>query len=76
MTSAESICYTLINCPSVTDSEPVNESKLKYDIEHGDVGKKTEALKTVILMILNGEKPQGDYDIKDRIETFKIFIPF
>jgi len=59
MTSAESICYTLINCPSVTDSEPVNESKLKYDIEHGDVGKKTEALKTVILMILNGEKPQG-----------------
>jgi len=43
----------------VTDSEPVNENKLKHDIEHGDVSKKTEALKRVILMTLNGDKFQG-----------------
>nr|CAB3232868.1 coatomer subunit beta-like [Phallusia mammillata] len=59
MTSAESICYTLIYSPSVTDSEPVNEAKLKNDIEHGDIRIKTEALKKVILMTLNGEKLQG-----------------
>jgi len=59
MTSAESICYTLIYSPSVTDSEPVNETKLKNDIEHGDVRTKTDALKRVILMTLNGEKLQG-----------------
>lgn len=58
MTSAESICYTLIS-PSVTDSEPVNENKLKHDIEHGDVLKKTEALKRVIVTTMNGEKLQG-----------------
>uniref|UniRef100_H2ZHQ3 Coatomer subunit beta n=1 Tax=Ciona savignyi TaxID=51511 RepID=H2ZHQ3_CIOSA len=57
MTSAESICYTLINSSSITD-EP-NETTLKNEIEHGDVRTKTEALKKVILMTLNGEKLQG-----------------
>ncbi|CAK8683401.1 unnamed protein product [Clavelina lepadiformis] len=59
MTSAESICYTLIYSPSVTDSEPSNEMQIKKDIEHGDIRTKTEALKRVILMTLNGEKLQG-----------------
>lgn len=59
MTSAESICYTLVNVPSVTDSEPLNETQLKADIEHGDLRTKTEALKRVILMTLNGEKLHG-----------------
>ena len=59
MTSAESICYTLIYSPSVTDSEPTNEMQLKQEIEHGDIRTKTEALKKVILMTLNGEKLTG-----------------
>jgi len=59
MTSAESICYTLIYSPSVTDSEPSNEMQLKQEIEHGDNRTKTEALKKVILMTLNGEKLTG-----------------
>ena len=59
MTSAESICYTLIYSPSVTDSEPASDTKLKNDIEHGDLRLKTESLKKVILMTLNGEKLQG-----------------
>lgn len=59
MTSAEGICYTLINVSSVTDSEPSNETELKAEIEHGDVRTKTEALKRVILMTINGEKLQG-----------------
>uniref|UniRef100_F6Z743 Coatomer subunit beta n=1 Tax=Ciona intestinalis TaxID=7719 RepID=F6Z743_CIOIN len=58
MTSAESICYTLINSSSITD-EPTNETNLKNEIEHGDVRTKTDALKKVILMTLNGEKLQG-----------------
>ena len=60
MTSAESICYTLIYSPSVTDSEPSNEMQLKQEIEHGDSRTKTEALKKVILMTLNGEKLTGN----------------
>jgi len=59
MTSAESICYTLINTNSVTDSEPTNEAKLKQDIENGKINKKIEALKKVIQMTLNGEKLPG-----------------
>ena len=60
MTSAESICYTLINTNSVTDSEPTNEAKLKQDIENGKINKKIEALKKVIQMTLNGEKLPGN----------------
>jgi coatomer subunit beta len=57
MTSVEQPCYTLINLPS--DSEPANEMQLKQDLEHGDLRTKTEALKKVIQMMLNGEKMQS-----------------
>lgn len=53
MTAAENVCYTLINVPM--DSEPPSEISLKNDLEKGDVKSKTEALKKVIIMILNGE---------------------
>lgn len=57
MATLEQPCYTLINIP--TDSEPPNEMQLKQDLEHGDLRIKTEALKKVIQMILNGEKMQS-----------------
>lgn len=57
MSIGEQPCYTLINLPS--DSEPPNEMQLKQDLEHGDLRTKTEALKKVIHMMLNGEKMQS-----------------
>jgi coatomer subunit beta len=57
MATMEQPCYTLINLP--TDCEPPNEMQLKQDLEHGDLRMKTEALKKVIQMILNGEKMQS-----------------
>jgi len=57
MSSAELPCYTIINVPS--DFETPNEIQLKNDLEKGDVKVKTEALKKIIYMILNGEKIQG-----------------
>jgi len=57
MSSAELPCYTIINVPS--DFETPNEVQLKMDFEKGDVKVKTEALKKIIYMILNGEKIQG-----------------
>eukprot|EP00088_Acartia_fossae_P067595 TRINITY_DN8451_c0_g1_i5.p1 TRINITY_DN8451_c0_g1~~TRINITY_DN8451_c0_g1_i5.p1 ORF type:complete len:965 (+),score=304.23 TRINITY_DN8451_c0_g1_i5:70-2964(+) len=57
MTSAELPCYTIINVPS--DFETPNEIQLKMDLEKGDTKVKTEALKKIIYMILNGEKIQG-----------------
>uniref|UniRef100_UPI00358F8219 coatomer subunit beta isoform X2 n=1 Tax=Myxine glutinosa TaxID=7769 RepID=UPI00358F8219 len=57
MTAAENICYTLINIPSET--EPPSEITLKNDLEKGDVKTKTEALKKVIVMILNGDRLPG-----------------
>lgn len=77
MTSAESICYTLINAPSVTDSEPTNETQLKSDIEHGDLRTKTEALKRVILMTLNGEKLHGEKLLSALFHSSKYFkLPY
>jgi len=57
MSSAELPCYTIINVPS--DFETPNEMQIKMDLEKGDVKVKTEALKKIIYMILNGEKIQG-----------------
>jgi len=57
MSSAELPCYTIINVPS--DFETPNEIQLKNDLEKGDIKVKTEALKKIIYMILNGEKIQG-----------------
>ena len=55
MTSiSEQPCYTLINYP--IENDPAPESKLKEDLERGDVAIKTAALKKVMHQMLNGEK--------------------
>lgn len=58
MTSADSICYTLISAISLGDSEGNSEQALKADIECAESKKKIEALKKVILMTINGERFQ------------------
>uniref|UniRef100_A0A2K5QAG4 Coatomer subunit beta n=1 Tax=Cebus imitator TaxID=2715852 RepID=A0A2K5QAG4_CEBIM len=86
MTAAENVCYTLINVPM--DSEPPSEISLKNDLEKGDVKSKTEALKKVIIMILNGEKlpgllmtiirfvlPLQDHTIKKLLLVFWEIVP-
>nr|DBA17676.1 TPA: hypothetical protein GDO54_003089 [Pyxicephalus adspersus] len=86
MTAAENVCYTLINVPM--DSEPPSEISLKTDLEKGDVKSKTEALKKVIIMILNGEKlpgllmtiirfvlPLQDHTIKKLLLVFWEIVP-
>ncbi|KAG8438436.1 hypothetical protein GDO86_008931 [Hymenochirus boettgeri] len=86
MTAAENVCYTLINVPM--DSEPPSEISLKSDLEKGDVKSKTEALKKVIIMILNGEKlpgllmtiirfvlPLQDHTIKKLLLVFWEIVP-
>lgn len=71
MTSADSVCYTLIN---VESDDTINEATIRNDIglfrfftvfillltsfclEKGDTKAKSSALKKLIYMILNGEK--------------------
>ena len=59
MTSADSICYTLVSSIGLTDSEGSNEQTLRSEIESKDTKKQIDALKRVILMTLNGERFQG-----------------
>ncbi|KAG7482207.1 coatomer subunit beta [Solea senegalensis] len=86
MTAAENVCYTLINVSS--DSEPPSEVSLKTDLEKGEIKAKTEALKKVIIMILNGEKlpgllmtiirfvlPLQDHTIKKLLLVFWEIVP-
>nr|XP_006812914.1 PREDICTED: LOW QUALITY PROTEIN: coatomer subunit beta-like [Saccoglossus kowalevskii] len=86
MTASENACYTLINVP--TDSEPPTEMQLKIDLEKGDVRTKTDCLKKVIHMILNGEKmpsllmtiirfvlPLHDHTIKKLLLIFWEIVP-
>jgi len=86
MSSAELPCYTLINVPS--DMETPNEIQLKTDLEKGDTKVKTEALKKIIYMILNGEKiqnmlmtiirfilPSQDHMIKKMLLVFWEIVP-
>ncbi|XP_030844393.1 coatomer subunit beta [Strongylocentrotus purpuratus] len=87
MTSAlELSCYTLINMNM--DVEPPNEMQLKNDIEKGDTKTKTESLKKLIYMILNGEKfpgilmhvirfllPLKDHTIKKLLLIFWEIVP-
>lgn len=86
MTAAENVCYTLINVQS--DSEPPSEVSLKTDLEKGEIKAKTEALKKVIIMILNGEKlpgllmtiirfvlPLQDHTIKKLLLVFWEIVP-
>ncbi|XP_078000458.1 coatomer subunit beta-like [Glandiceps talaboti] len=86
MTAVDNACYTLINAP--TDTEPPTELQLKQDLEKGDVRTKTETLKKVIYMILNGEKmpsllmtiirfvlPLHDHTIKKLLLIFWEIVP-
>ncbi|XP_016341253.1 coatomer subunit beta-like [Sinocyclocheilus anshuiensis] len=86
MTAAENVCYTLINVTN--DSEPPSEVSLKTDLEKGEIKAKTEALKKVIIMILNGEKlpgllmtiirfvlPLQDHTIKKLLLVFWEIVP-
>jgi coatomer subunit beta len=84
--AADSICYTLINSES---DETVNEVTLRNDLEKSDVKTKTEALKKLIYMILNGEKfppnmlmiviryclPSNDHQIKKLLLIFWEIVP-
>ncbi|XP_071483507.1 coatomer subunit beta-like [Diadema antillarum] len=85
-TALEQPCYTLINMNM--DVEPPNEMQLKNDIEKGDTRTKTEALKKLIYMILNGEKfpgilmhvirfllPLKDHTIKKLLLIFWEIVP-
>ena len=69
MTSAERICYTLIN-PTTTE-ELVTETQIKADIEQNDVKIKAEALKKLIIQTLNGEK----YGPGMAIHVIKYLLP-
>ncbi|XP_018618343.1 coatomer subunit beta-like isoform X3 [Scleropages formosus] len=86
MTATRNVCYTLINVPM--DMEPPSEVRLKMDLEKGQIKAKTEALKKVIIMILNGEKlpgllmtiirfvlPLQDHTIKKLLLVFWEIVP-
>jgi len=54
MTVGEQACYTLINAPQ--DAEPPSEIQLREDLEKGNEKAKADALKKLIVLMLNGEK--------------------
>lgn len=59
MTSADSICHTLISQNHLLDSEGApTEQQLRADLEQPEPKKKIEALKKIILSTINGEKFQ------------------
>ncbi|XP_065827598.1 coatomer subunit beta-like [Oscarella lobularis] len=57
MTAAEQACYTLLNVSD--DSETPNEMQLRQDLQKGDTSTRIATVKTIIQMILNGEKMPG-----------------
>uniref|UniRef100_A0A8R1TIP8 Coatomer subunit beta n=1 Tax=Onchocerca volvulus TaxID=6282 RepID=A0A8R1TIP8_ONCVO len=87
MSSGELPCYTLIHVPS--DFELPSEVQLKEKFEKGDVKAKTDALKKLIMMIMNGEKigqgmmmqvirfclPTSDHTIKKLLLLFFEIVP-
>ncbi|KAM3718912.1 Coatomer subunit beta [Dirofilaria immitis] len=87
MSSGELPCYTLIHVPS--DFEIPSEMQLKEKFEKGDVKAKTDALKKLIMMIMNGEKigqgmmmqvirfclPTSDHTIKKLLLLFFEIVP-
>ncbi|XP_033629126.1 coatomer subunit beta-like [Asterias rubens] len=86
MASSEHPSYTLINISM--DVEPPNEIALKGIIENGDTKARTDALKNLIYMILNGEKmpgmlmsvirfllPMQDHTIKKLLLIFWEIVP-
>uniref|UniRef100_A0A0M3I5H8 Coatomer subunit beta n=1 Tax=Ascaris lumbricoides TaxID=6252 RepID=A0A0M3I5H8_ASCLU len=87
MTSGELPCYTLINVPS--DFELPSEVQLKEKLEKGDNKAKADALKKLIMMLMNGEKlgqglmmyvirfclPTSDHTIKKLLLLFWEIVP-
>uniref|UniRef100_A0AAF5PWQ8 Coatomer subunit beta n=1 Tax=Wuchereria bancrofti TaxID=6293 RepID=A0AAF5PWQ8_WUCBA len=87
MSSGELPCYTLIHVPS--DFEIPSEVQLKEKFEKGDIKTKTDALKKLIMMIMNGEKigqgmmmqvirfclPTSDHTIKKLLLLFFEIVP-
>lgn len=82
----EQPCYTLINLPQ--DAEQPSEMKLREDLEKGDNKVRTEALKKVIQLMLNGEKfptllmtiirfvmPNADHTTKKLLLIFWEIVP-
>lgn len=85
MSVTEQACYTLISTP---DSDYPSQDQLRKELEIGDIKAKTEALKKVIYIILNGEKipgilmavvkfvlPLQDHNIKKLLLIFWEIIP-
>ncbi|PIC12614.1 hypothetical protein B9Z55_028279 [Caenorhabditis nigoni] len=87
MSSGELPCYTLIHVPS--DAELPSEAQLKEKFEKGGDKERTEALKKLIYMILNGEKtsqsmlmyvirfclPSNDHTLKKTLLIFWECVP-
>ena len=89
MSSAESLCYTLIN--PTTQDEDLTEAQIKADIEDlkADNKSKAEALKRLIIQTLNGEKfsptmaihvikyllPTNDHVIKKLLLVYWEIVP-
>ncbi|KAH7727282.1 coatomer subunit beta-2 [Aphelenchoides avenae] len=87
MTSGELPCYTLIHVPN--DMELPSEAQLKEKFEKGDIKQKTDALKKLIFMILNGDKvnqtmmmyvirfclPTTDHALKKLLLNFWEIVP-
>lgn len=86
MSISELPCYTLINTP--VDGEAVTETKLKEDLENGDIPTKTSALKKLMYQLINGEKmpsvlmtiirfvlPLQDHTIKKLLLIFWEIVP-
>lgn len=86
MSVAEQPCYTLINTSQ--DLEPPTEMQLREDLEKGNDKTKAEALKKLIVMMLNGEKfpsllmiiiryvmPSQDHAIKKLLLIFWEVVP-
>jgi len=86
MTVAEQPCYTLINASQ--DVEPLSEMQLREDLEKGNEKTKAEALKRLIVMMLNGDKfpsllmiiiryvmPSQDHTLKKLLLIFWEIVP-
>lgn len=87
MNAGELPCYTLIHVPS--DAELPSEAQLKEKFEKGNDKEKTETLKKLIYMILNGEKtsqgmlmyvirfclPSNDHTLKKTLLIFWECVP-
>lgn len=79
-------CYTLINGPE--DQEPPTEQQLKLDLEKGKVDVKIATMKTIIRLLMSGERfpnllmtiirfvmPQDDHMLKKLLLVYWEIVP-